>query len=213
MHIIIILYVESSIDLLTQANAFRNVHKIYVSGADIPDAVASFEDLYQHYDIPSYLKRSISNAGYHQPTPIQMQAIPLMLHVSTYSLSFNVYTVYTYMCIELTGQPILNSGHLHKLQTSLSSIINVHVFASFLHVPMKQGSSCDIRSKSCLLCVVISYQSREVLACAPTGSGKTAAFIIPVLVRLKVTYTHTHTHTHTHTFSIMLPQVECHYIN
>ena len=32
-------------DLYSQANAFRNSHRIYVSGADIPDAVGSFEEL------------------------------------------------------------------------------------------------------------------------------------------------------------------------
>ncbi|CAI8027584.1 Probable ATP-dependent RNA helicase DDX52 [Geodia barretti] len=90
-----------------QANAFRNAHKIYVNGSDVPDAVASFADLYEHYNLPSYLRRNVASAGYLKPTPIQMQAIPLMLH------------------------------------------------------------------------------GREVLACAPTGSGKTAAFIIPILVHLK----------------------------
>ena len=66
-----------------QANAFRNAHKIYVNGSDVPDAVASFADLYEHYNLPSYLRRNIASAGYLQPTPIQMQAIPLMLHVSS----------------------------------------------------------------------------------------------------------------------------------
>lgn len=67
---------------LPQANAFRNTHKIYVSGSDVPDAVSSFEQLYENYNFPSFLKRSVTAAGYLTPTPIQMQAIPLMLHVS-----------------------------------------------------------------------------------------------------------------------------------
>ena len=67
-----------------QANAFRNAHKIYVNGSDVPDAVASFVDLYEHYNLPSYLRRNVASTGYLQPTPIQMQAIPLMLHVSQY---------------------------------------------------------------------------------------------------------------------------------
>ena len=69
-----------------QANAFRNAHKIYVNGSDVPDAVASFADLYEHYNLPSYLRRNIASAGYLKPTPIQMQATPLMLHVSQYHL-------------------------------------------------------------------------------------------------------------------------------
>lgn len=69
-----------------QANAFRNAHKIYVSGADVPDAVGTFSDLYEHYSLPSYLQRNITAAGYLQPTPVQMQAIPLMLHVSQFRL-------------------------------------------------------------------------------------------------------------------------------
>ena len=67
---------------LLQANAFRNAHKIYVSGPDVPDAVGSFAELQESYKLPTYLRRNITAAGYTQPTPIQMQAIPLMLHVS-----------------------------------------------------------------------------------------------------------------------------------
>jgi superfamily II DNA/RNA helicase len=32
---------------------------------------------------------------------------------------------------------------------------------------------------------ILPFQRREILACAPTGSGKTAAFLIPVLHHLK----------------------------
>ena len=34
--------------------------------------------------------------------------------------------------------------------------------------------------------MIFVLQRRELLACAPTGSGKTAAFILPVLAHLKV---------------------------
>lgn len=32
---------------------------------------------------------------------------------------------------------------------------------------------------------MILFQHRQILACAPTGSGKTAAFVIPLLQELK----------------------------
>ncbi|XP_064391841.1 probable ATP-dependent RNA helicase DDX52 [Halichondria panicea] len=86
-----------------EANAFRNSHRIYISGPDVPDPVASFQQL----PLPSYLIRNIAAVGYATPTPIQMQGIPLMLN------------------------------------------------------------------------------GRELVACAPTGSGKTAAFIAPILAHLK----------------------------
>ena len=79
---VVCMYTCNRLSISPQANALRNAHKIYVSGADIPDAVASFDDLYKHYLLPSYLQRNITTAGYLTPTPIQMQTIPLMLHVS-----------------------------------------------------------------------------------------------------------------------------------
>lgn len=64
-----------------QANAFRNSHRIYVSGPDIPDAVESFEQLFSSYTLPSYVARNVTSVGYLEPTPIQMQALPLLLQV------------------------------------------------------------------------------------------------------------------------------------
>ena len=34
------------------------------------------------YSVPSYLLKNISDLGYNEPTPVQMQTIPLLLHVS-----------------------------------------------------------------------------------------------------------------------------------
>ncbi|CAH1232663.1 DDX52 [Branchiostoma lanceolatum] len=86
---------------------FRNKKRIHVQGADIPAPVTSFQELQGVYGIHAQILNNLQGLGYDEPTPIQMQAIPLML------------------------------------------------------------------------------QRREILACAPTGSGKTAAFILPILHHLQ----------------------------
>ena len=63
---------------MEQVNAFRNSHRIYVSGPDVPDAVESFEQLFSSYTLPSYVAKNIAAVGYSSPTPIQMQAMPLL---------------------------------------------------------------------------------------------------------------------------------------
>ncbi|OCT91941.1 hypothetical protein XELAEV_18014997mg [Xenopus laevis] len=92
---------------LEKINHFRNEHKIYVQGTDIPEPAATFQQLEQEYKILSKIMQNVKDAGFHTPTPIQMQAIPIMLH------------------------------------------------------------------------------DREILASAPTGSGKTMAFSIPILAHLQ----------------------------
>uniref|UniRef100_A0A452DT13 Probable ATP-dependent RNA helicase DDX52 n=1 Tax=Capra hircus TaxID=9925 RepID=A0A452DT13_CAPHI len=61
-------------------NFFRNKHKIHVQGTDLPDPIATFQQLDQEYKINSRLLQNILDAGFQIPTPIQMQAIPVMLH-------------------------------------------------------------------------------------------------------------------------------------
>ncbi len=111
-----------------QANAFRNSHQIYVSGSDVPDPVENFDLLSSTYTLPSYLLKNVVSMGYAEPTPIQMQAIPLMLQVCLY------------------------------------------ISALYQKVPLH----------------FVILQRRELLAIAPTGSGKTAAFAFPILSHLKV---------------------------
>ncbi|XP_033197631.1 DExD-box helicase 52 [Bombus vancouverensis nearcticus] len=84
-------------------NQFRNHHHISVTGNCIPKPISEFIELSTTYNISQKLIYNITNCGYKCPTPIQMQAIPVML------------------------------------------------------------------------------QGRNVLACAPTGSGKTAAFLLPII--------------------------------
>lgn len=87
----------------------RKKHNIHVSGSSIPSPLENFVELKSRYKCNSYLLRNLAELGFREPTPIQMQAIPVLL-----------------------------SG-------------------------------------------------RECFACAPTGSGKTFAFLCPILMRLKHT--------------------------
>ncbi|GFS70666.1 probable ATP-dependent RNA helicase DDX52 [Nephila pilipes] len=90
-----------------EVSHFRRVHKIHITGEDVPDPMEDFNQLIADYGVSNTIVESIYNLGYSKPTPIQMQAIPLMLH------------------------------------------------------------------------------NRQILACAPTGSGKTAAFLVPLIHNLK----------------------------
>ena len=65
-----------------QINHLRNVHHIHVNGDDVPEPVESFEKLLSEYkDIPETLYNNLRQYDFSEPTPIQMQAIPVMLHV------------------------------------------------------------------------------------------------------------------------------------
>uniref|UniRef100_A0A671P851 Probable ATP-dependent RNA helicase DDX52 n=1 Tax=Sinocyclocheilus anshuiensis TaxID=1608454 RepID=A0A671P851_9TELE len=90
-----------------KVNRIRHQNRINVHGTDIPDPVSTFEELQQEYDLDPRIIQSIKAAGFQTPTPIQMQAVPLMMH------------------------------------------------------------------------------KREILASAPTGSGKTMAFCLPLLAHLR----------------------------
>jgi superfamily II DNA/RNA helicase len=52
------------------------LNQIYTWGADIPDPFINFKDL----DLPKQLLTNIKDAGFCEPTPIQMEAIPIMLN-------------------------------------------------------------------------------------------------------------------------------------
>ncbi|KAL1545862.1 DEAD-box ATP-dependent RNA helicase 57 [Salvia divinorum] len=86
---------------------FRKKHNIHVSGSNIPSPFQSFTELKLRHSCKSYLLRNLGELGFKEPTPIQRQAIPVLL-----------------------------SG-------------------------------------------------RECFACAPTGSGKTFAFVCPILMKLE----------------------------
>lgn len=84
----------------------RKQHRISVVGRNVPPPIESFKKIQDEFSLAPALVQNFQASGYTHPTPIQMQAIPIML------------------------------------------------------------------------------QGRQILACAPTGSGKTAAFLIPVIHHL-----------------------------
>ncbi|RVE63859.1 hypothetical protein OJAV_G00140580 [Oryzias javanicus] len=61
-------------------NRIRSQHRINVHGSDIPDPVCTFEELQSEYHLNPRVLQNLKDAGLDSPTPIQMQAIPLMMH-------------------------------------------------------------------------------------------------------------------------------------
>lgn len=64
-----------------QLNRFRKQHRIFVSGADIPDPCSSFAEMQKRYKIPERLMQNLQASRYEIPTAIQMQSVPLLLEV------------------------------------------------------------------------------------------------------------------------------------
>ena len=63
-------------------NVFRKKHRIRVYATDeCPAPVKSFAHLEKSFKLESFLMKNLEEAGYRQPTPIQMQAIPILLQV------------------------------------------------------------------------------------------------------------------------------------
>ena len=106
--------------VVAQANAFRNSHRIYISGPDVPEPMRSFGELGQSYSLPPYILKNVASVGYSEPTPIQMQGIPLMLQVGCnrpFKLVFNrcsidiVLELNNIRCCLLFR--VVNSWHVH----------------------------------------------------------------------------------------------------
>ncbi|KAJ7997529.1 hypothetical protein DPEC_G00229960 [Dallia pectoralis] len=63
-----------------KVNRVRALHRINVHGCDVPDPVSTFSELQSEYGLNPRVLQNLSSAGLTTPTPIQMQAIPLMMH-------------------------------------------------------------------------------------------------------------------------------------
>ncbi|CAI9264303.1 unnamed protein product [Lactuca saligna] len=58
---------------------FRKQHNIHTSGSNIPSPLHDFSELRSRYKCKPYILRNLAELGIKEPTPIQMQAIPLLL--------------------------------------------------------------------------------------------------------------------------------------
>lgn len=72
-----------------QMNQIRNKHHINVHGSNPPDPIETFPQLVNDYSIPQQIVDNLIACGYKEPTPIQMQAIPIMASVSLISCKIN----------------------------------------------------------------------------------------------------------------------------
>lgn len=59
----------------------RNMNRISVTGSHVPKLILEFDELRTNYQVPVNLLKNMKDSGYMIPTPIQMQAIPVMLEV------------------------------------------------------------------------------------------------------------------------------------
>ncbi|RGB39672.1 P-loop containing nucleoside triphosphate hydrolase protein [Rhizophagus diaphanus] len=71
---------EEPLNSMDDVKSFRKRHRIHIYGTDIPNPFSSFDDLESKYNFQPYICKNLKNSAYEKPTPIQMQAIPIMIH-------------------------------------------------------------------------------------------------------------------------------------
>lgn len=54
-------------------------HKIKFEGEDVPYPVSNFTKMHKRYDLDDALVQNMKKSGYETPTPVQMQAIPILM--------------------------------------------------------------------------------------------------------------------------------------
>lgn len=64
---------------LEVAVALRKKYGVHVAGENIPPPLENFHELKARYGCKSYLTRNLAELGFKEPTPIQRQAIPVLL--------------------------------------------------------------------------------------------------------------------------------------
>ncbi|KAF0906434.1 hypothetical protein E2562_011432 [Oryza meyeriana var. granulata] len=64
---------------IERAAILRKRFDIHISGQNVPAPLENFEELVSRYGCDSYLVGNLSKLGFQEPTPIQRQAIPILL--------------------------------------------------------------------------------------------------------------------------------------
>ncbi|XP_065014598.1 DEAD-box ATP-dependent RNA helicase 57-like [Musa acuminata AAA Group] len=64
---------------IEKASVLRKKHGIHISGHGVPPPLESFAELSSRYNCKPYILRNLSELGFREPTPIQRQAIPVLL--------------------------------------------------------------------------------------------------------------------------------------
>lgn len=79
-------WVDAKHEFCLQVNHIRNKYHINVHGTNTPDPIETFDQLIDDCGIPQQIVNNLISCGYKEPTPIQMQAIPIMTSVSLHQL-------------------------------------------------------------------------------------------------------------------------------
>ncbi|GFZ21153.1 P-loop containing nucleoside triphosphate hydrolases superfamily protein [Actinidia rufa] len=58
---------------------FRKKHNLHISGSNVPSPIQNFAELKSRFGCKRYLLRNFAELGFKEPTPIQRQAIPVLL--------------------------------------------------------------------------------------------------------------------------------------
>lgn len=64
----------------SEAALYRKRERINVTGDDVPLPIGSFNDLITRFNVQEYLVNNIVSQKFPNPTPIQSEAIPILLH-------------------------------------------------------------------------------------------------------------------------------------
>ncbi|KAJ1697655.1 hypothetical protein LUZ63_006167 [Rhynchospora breviuscula] len=70
---------KEDVKQIEQAALLRKKYGIHISGYNVPQPLENFSDLSSRFRCKPYLSENLSQLGFKEPTPIQRQAIPVIL--------------------------------------------------------------------------------------------------------------------------------------